>query len=469
MPIDMGLLTCDNCYAYFRPKMKFKLVTSDFSLKEAVLRFDVEAGISIDVAVHPRGIKAVETSVSGWERILGESGPDFLRDLLAVTVPLFIGIADILNLVARPITEMFSKFGDDLIDLIQEARLSASMSLLPDETFMELGWKEGRGVYTEMGFNLRNSLKISGIPLVNEIFVGLKLCAGVAVVVGNSEEPLVDLKLCPEVLLGKSAVTKGMVIPSLSQTEYIHDKQVCITFKSFETDLDLDTFWSSGIFAHDEPAAQVCWQGICVQTSVKYFNGNTVTWNEEKCMPIVHSHFFGDEAGSLAFVVKEHDAFGHSRQYTQQQQWKLPDSCAEECEMNFDQMPIPPSLEKYGSIAKLKVQVKFKELNRRLTSNESVGCGPRQSAVLTNLALGGDFGGVTFPSVFHAGQQEQVTPPAAMPVMRPKDAETACVDVENLPNVDSDDDNKTLVSAAGPSCKFHLMSMIFAALVTLGR
>jgi hypothetical protein len=316
-----------------------------------------------------------------------------------------------------------------------------------------------------MGFNLRASLGISGIPLVKEIFVGLKLCAGVAIVVGNSKEPLTSLTLCPEVLLGKTSVENGMrelVIPDLSHTEFVPDKKMCVTFKSFETDLDLDTIWD-GIFAHDEPSAEVCFQGRCEATSFeKRFRGNTVTWNEEKCINVVQSHLFGEDAGSLAFVVREHDPHGYSQQYTQQELWKLPTDCTDECDMTFDKMRIPSAIQDKGSVAKLAVKIEFKDLGRRATSTrkatEPVACGPSQSAVATTIALGGKYGGVTYPNIFGKGKGEEVVAPADAPVMRPVDAKYSCVDVQNL----------ELVSAApGLDCKLHLMALLLAVLVSL--
>jgi hypothetical protein len=342
--------------------------------------------------------------------------------------------------------------------------------LLPNETFIELGWKAERGIYTEMGFNLRATLGLSGIPLVKEIFVGLKLCAGVAIVIGNSKEPLTSLTLCPEVLLGKTAVedtTRGLVIPDMSHTEFAPDKKVCITFKSFETDLDLDTIWD-GWFHQDEPSAEVCFQGKCEATThEKHFSGNKVTWNEEKCMNVVQSHLFGEDAGSLAFVVREHDPFGYKEQYTQQQLWKLPEDCTDECEMVFDKMQIPPSIQHRGSVAKLAVKIKFKELGRRVASigkaNGSMSCGQRQSAVATTIALGGKYGGVTYPDIFGKGKGDEVAAPADAPVMRPVDAQLSCVDVQNLP----EDDDGLMSDAPGLDCKLHLISVIFAAFVAL--
>jgi len=417
-----------------------------------VLRFDLEAGISIDVSVHDRGIKAINTTVQGWQKLLGGSGPDFLRDLVGITIPIFVGLVDALQLVAYPITEMLSQAADDLVKLLAEARLSASLSLLPNETFIELGWNENRGIYTEMGFNLRASLGLQGIPLVNEIFIGLKLCAGVTVAIGSSQEPLTSLTLCPEVLVGKTAVdgmTSNMVIPDLSPTAFVPDKKLCVRFKSFETDLDLDD-WKQGLWHEDEPFAEVCFQGKCQATSKnKRFSGDTVTWNEERCMDVTQSHLFGSEAGSLAFVVKEQDIGSFHEQYTQQQLWKLPEDCTEKCAMTFEKMPIPPKHK--GSKAKLVVEIEFKEIGRRLMNKMSKDCGSRQSAVVTTLALSGNYGGVTYPDLFSSGKGEEVVPKADAPEMRPQDADISCVDVENLPVDD------LMSSAPGMEFNFYLM------------
>jgi len=103
--------------------------------------------------------------------------------------------------------------------------------------------------------------------------------------------------------------------------EQAPDTELCITFQSFKTDLDLDTLLNSGFFHRDEPYAQACFQGRCMSTSSsKGFQGNKVTWGEEKCMKVRRSHLFGDDAGSLAFVVKEQSPrLSYSNQYTQQQ------------------------------------------------------------------------------------------------------------------------------------------------------
>jgi len=297
-------------------------------------------------------------------------------------------------------------------------------------------------------------------------------------------EILTALRLCPEVLLGKTAVTNGTdtvvepsssrihVIPDMSKTQFVPDKKLCITFVSFETDLDLDSIWA-GLFHQDEPTAQMCFQGKCVRTGTKHFSGNTVTWNEEKCMDVMHSHLFGDGAGSLAFVVKEWDLSGYNQQYTQQQLWQLPETCSEKCEKTFAAMPIPPSLQKDGSIAKLVVKLKFKDLGRRITSTnearEHLACGSRQSAVATTLGLGGMWSGFTYPNVYDEGKGkgEEVDAPAEVPVIRPKDPELTCVPVEHFP---VDDDNKTddlLSFAPGLGCKFNLMSVMFGVLLAL--
>merc|ERR1712014_359043 len=279
------------------------------------------------------------------------------------------------------------------------------------------------------------------------------------------KEPLTSLTLCPEVLLGKSSVENGMrelVIPDMAHTEFVPDKKMCVTFKTFETNLDLDTIFD-GIFAHDEPAAEVCFQGKCESTSYdKRFSGNKVTWNEEKCMNVVQSHLFGEEAGSLAFVVREHDPHGYSQQYTQQELWKLPTDCTDECEMTFDKMRIPSAIQDKGSVAKLAVKIKFKDLGRRAASSgratEPVACGPSQSAVATTIALGGKYGGVTYPNIFGKGKGEEVVAPADAPVMRPVDAKYSCVDVQNLDLVSS---------APSLDCKLQLVALLFAALLTL--
>merc|ERR1711862_786356 len=179
-------------------------------------------------------------------------------------------------------------------------------------------------------------------------------------------------------------------------------------------------------------------------------------------MNVVQSHLFGDE-GSLAFVVREHDPFGFSQQYTQQQLWKLPDDCTDECEMLFDKMRIPPSIRHRGEVAKLAVKIKFKELGRRVTSagkaNKSISCGPRQSAVATTIALGGQYGGITYPNIFREGQGDEVAPPADAPVMRPADAQLSCVDVQNLPEEDAADVDGLLSGAPGQECKLLLIPM----------
>jgi len=287
-----------------------------------------------------------------------------------------------------------------------------------------------------------------------------------------------------------SLVTKGMVEPNSSRTQvipdlsktpkFVPDKKLCITFESFETDLDLDKAFL-GIFHQDEPVAQMCFQGKCVLTGIKRFSGNTVTWNEEKCMDVMHSHLFGEGAGSLAFVVKEWDLSGYNQQYTQQQLWQLPENCVEECVKTFDAMPIPPSLQNDGSIAKLVVKLKFKELSsgRRVTSTSKTGaspaCGPSESAVATTLALGGTWSGFTYPNVYGEGKGkgEEVQAPAEAPVMRPQDPELTCVTVANLPVEDNqtddgdqtDDDNQTdlLSSAPGLGCNLKQIPVMFGA------
>jgi hypothetical protein len=474
MPIDMGVLLCDNCYAHFKPAMKFGLITEKFYPKEVYLQFDLEAGVNIDVRVHPRVIPVVNATVSAWESLLTDSGPDFLKDLLAVTVPLFVGLADFLDLTMVPLTEMFSRFGDDLVSLYQDARLHAAWSMNRNENFLRIGWSVERGLYTDMGFSLRTSFGLSGIPHMKEIFVGLKLCAGVEIRVGT--EVLTALRLCPEVLLGKTEVIdQHGVIPDLTKTEVVPDKKLCITFESFETDLDLDKAFWTGIFHHDEPMAQMCFQGKCVATGIQYFEENTVTWNEEKCMDVRYSHLFGEGGGSLAFVVKEMDPVGYQQQYTQQQLWQLPESCKEECKKTFDAMPIPPSLQHEGSVAKLVVNLKFKELGRRVTSiserRESLACGASESAVATTLALDGTWSGFTYPNVYDEGKGkgEEVLAPAKAPVMRPKDAERTCVTIKNPPPLENNETDGPFVGAAsGLGCKSYLMFVIFAALVAIG-
>jgi len=261
---------------------------------------------------------------------------------------------------------------------------------------------------------------------------------------------------------------RELVIPDMAHTEFVPDKKMCVTFKTFETNLDLDTIWD-GIFAHDEPAAEVCFQGKCESTSYdKRFSGNTVTWNEEKCLNVVQSHLFGEEAGSLAFVVKEHDPHGYSQQYTQQQLWKLPDDCTDECEIAFDEMRIAPSVQSKGKYAKLAVKIKFKELGRRVTSTVKAAgpkaCGPRQSAVATTIALGGKYGGITYPNIFKEGKGDEVGAPADAPAFRPVDAEFSCVDVQNLP----EDSKEDLLSAASSlDCALHLISLILVGLFAL--
>merc|ERR1712187_486737 len=101
----------------------------------------------------------------------------------------------------------------------------------------------------------------------------------------------------------------------------------------------------------------------------------------------------------------------------------------------------------------------FKELGRRVTStvkaHGSMSCGQRQSAVATTIALGGKYGGVTYPDIFGKGKGEEVVAPTDAPVMRPVDAKYSCVDVRNL----------DLVSfAPGLDCKLHLAALLFVAL-----
>merc|ERR1712187_721464 len=109
----------------------------------------------------------------------------------------------------------------------------------------------------------------------------------------------------------------------------------------------------------------------------------------------------------------------------------------------------------------------FRELGRRVASpgkaNGSMSCGPRQSAVATTIALGGKYGGVTYPDIFGKGKGDEVVAPADAPVMRPVNAQLSCVDVQNLP----EDDDGLMSDAPVGDCKRHLMSMIFAMLVAL--
>merc|ERR1712151_887781 len=121
------------------------------------------------------------------------------------------------DLTMVPLTEMFSRFGDDLVSLYQDARLHAGWSMNRNENFLRFGWSVERGLYTDMGFSLRTSFGLSGIPHTKEIFVGLKLCAGV------------ELRVGPEVLLGKTEVIdEHGVIPDLTKTEVVPDKKLCI-------------------------------------------------------------------------------------------------------------------------------------------------------------------------------------------------------------------------------------------------
>merc|ERR1712004_713129 len=135
--------------------------------------------------------------------------------------------------------------------------------------------------------------------------------------------------------------------------------------------------------------------------------------------------------------------------------------------MIFDKMRIPPSIQHRGTVAKLALKIKFKELGRRVASTdkvkESMNCGQRQSAVATTIALGGKYGGVTYPDIFGKGKGDEVAAPADAPVVRPEDAQLSCVDVQNLP----EDDDGLMSDAPGLDCKLHLISMIFAALVAL--
>merc|ERR1712187_672338 len=112
-----------------------------------------------------------------------------------------------------------------------------------------------------------------------------------------------------------------------------------------------------------------------------------------------------------------------------------------------------------GSVAKLVVKIELKDLGRRATgtskATEPLACGPSQSAVATTIALGGKYGGVTYPNIFGKGKGEEVVAPTDAPVMRPVDAKYSCVDVQNL----------DLVSfAPGLDCKLHLAALLFVAL-----
>merc|ERR1711933_476140 len=151
-----------------------------------------------------------------------------------LTVPLFHSLAAAINLEGYPIKEIFGKIGNGGIDLVAFEHMVASWAMKPDETYFELGWKEGVGFYTDYGFNLDLQRKISftGIEdLKNGFFFGLRFCAGIAFNVGYTEEPLTTMSLCPEAVVYANKFTNAMQLPEeLSKTDSTEDKQLCIKF-----------------------------------------------------------------------------------------------------------------------------------------------------------------------------------------------------------------------------------------------
>jgi len=194
-----------------------------------------------------------------------------------------------------------------------------------------------------------------------------------------------------------------------------------------------------GVSLDDDPFAQACFEGKCVTTNKQTkFSNDVVTWNEEQCMSVKQAHLFGDEANPIYFVAKEEDLGGYSQQYTQQQPWELPDSCKEQCEMTFSDMPIPPSVQDRGNKAKLSVKIQFKELAgvsscpncASSPHHDLLDCGPApdtQQVVASTLGIGGKWGGFTYPNFFGEGNGDEVYAPVKAPTKRLKDAELTCV------------------------------------------
>jgi len=393
--LNMGPLLCENCYAYLKPAVTFKLATDGFWPKEISMRFDVDMEVNIDVTKnHNATVETVgfgqdpahKVVTNGWEKINNERGEDFRHTLLGnlvgvavsgqwapITIPLFHLLATAINLEGYPIKEIFGKIGNGLQELISFEHMTAKFAMKPEETYFEAGWKDDRGFYTDYGFNVRREVSISGMDDLKQMFFGLRFCAGLALTVGYTKEPLTTLSLCPETVIYTDEFTNAMAIPGVvGKTDNSPDRQLCITFKSFETDLNLDDGWLD--WFQDDPYAQACFQGKCVQTkrSVR-FSGNKVTWNEEQCIDVKYSHAFGDNAQPIAFVVKESDFGGFHEQYTQQLLMVLPPMCEAECDMVFQQcedngianasseacLRIPPSLQGYGKDVNLAVKFRF--------------------------------------------------------------------------------------------------------------